>query len=37
MNHSLCRPIGFIGTAFLPDSADGRKEVEKWMDGLTFR
>ena len=27
----------FIGTAFLPDSADERKEIEKWMDGLTSR
>ena len=27
----------FIGTAFLPDSTDERKEIEKWMDGLTSR
>ena len=26
-----------LGTAFLPDSADERKEIEKWMDGLTSR
>ena len=24
----------FLGTAFFPDSADERKEIEKWMDGL---
>ena len=27
----------FIGTAVFPDSADERKEIEKWMDGLTSR
>lgn len=27
----------FIGTAVFPDSADERKEIEKWMDGLTSK
>ena len=27
----------FLGTAFFPDSSDERKEIEKWMDGLTSR
>ena len=26
-----------LGTWFFPDSADERKEIEKWMDGLTSR
>ena len=27
----------FLGTVVFPDSADERKEIEKWMDGLTSR
>ena len=27
----------FVGTMLLPDSADERKEIEQWMDGLTSR
>ena len=26
-----------LGTVLFPDSADERKEIEKWMDGLTSR